>query len=738
MAKFKPENDAFRLKEAMRFLNNLLANFDERIDDSDVFAAPAMIVAKPDLRKWFGQNVPEDIRKALEEAERDHDTILFRDDTDELLRCMWCQEAVRPRLRTFLAGVAPRERKGVDPFGARFAEFCSLMHLGELESDLLLASYLVWADVLEWPTRESSRCNNREARTEALAMFVDRSLPEVRAALASDAPLMRCGALDEDLEFSRGLSDFFCGASREPLASRFYRKDAEKPLPWEFFGTLASKHGALLRKLLAKGAGPAHVLLYGAPGTGKTSFARALAKEAGRTCWFVAQSPSDGDGRRRGGGPVADGSSPAMRFAALRAADGRLDPDKDLLVVDEADDMLGGSGGGFSFGPFGGGGAVRDKGLLNSVMDGLKTPVLWISNAPARNMDESSRRRFDYAIRFDALTDSQRAAVWRNQVREARLGSLVDAGMAADFAAKWPVSAGGIANVLRNVKRLKPSKKDVRGLVESLMEPHCELMGLRAADDRLRPAKDYSLEGLSLSSSVPLPRIVEAARAFRAEQEANPGARGPDQPRLNLLLSGPPGTGKTEFVKFLGAELGAKTVVKMGSDLLSMWVGGTEKNIARAFRQAEDEDAILFLDEVDGLLRSRGMAERSWEITQVNELLHRMENFRGILVCATNFSDNLDPATVRRFTFKVAFDYLSNDGKALFFGRFFGVPLSARDRAELDSIPDLAPGDFRTVRQSLRYLGATPCAADLLRALREESEAKRDRGGGARGRRIGF
>ena len=67
----------------------------------------------------------------------------------------------------------------------------------------------------------------------------------------------------------------------------------------------------------------------------------------------------------------------------------------------------------------------------------------------------------------------------------------------------------------------------------------------------------------------------------------------------------------------------------------------------------------------------------------------------------------------------------------------FGVPLAARDRAELSAIPDLAPGDFRTVRQSMRYLGGARDAAALLRALREESDAKRDRGA-SRDRRIGF
>ena len=730
MAKYKPENDSFRMKEAMRFLCNLLGNYDGWIGDNDVFVAPAELATRSDVRAWFRAALPPELRKNLQAADRDRDSVCFADPLPELFRCLWCQRPVRPYLRKFLAGLAPSPRKGSDAFEKRVGEFCSLLHLGKLERDLLLVGYFIWIDLLEWPNSRDCR-GNRDGRVEALAMYADRSVPEVRAALAADAPLVRSGAFDEDLDFSRDLTGFFSGIDKEPLANRFYRKDPEKPLPWDFFGKLAARHGALLSRMLAPGAGPANVLLYGAPGTGKTSFARALAARTGRVCYFVSQDPG-ADAR-----PGEAGRAPAaMRFSALRVADGRVDPDRSLLVVDEADDLLGGPSGGGPFDSvFGGGASGAVKGLLNSVLDDMKTPVVWISNAPARSMDESSRRRFDYAIRFDALTDAQRAAVWRNQVSEAGLGRLVDAGMAAEFAAKWPVSAGGIAGVLRNVKRLKPAKAEVRALVESLMAPHCELLGVDPADERLRPARDYSLEGLSLVSSVPLPRLVEAARSFRGELGGAPSGRGPDVPRFNLLLSGPPGTGKTEFVKHLGVQTGAKVVVKMGSDLLSRWVGGTEENIARAFREAEAEDAILFLDEADGLLRARGKADHSWEVSQVNELLHRMENFGGILVCATNFADDLDPATMRRFTFKVAFDYLSDEGKAIFFERFFATPLSARDRAELASIPDLAPGDFRTVRQGLRYLGGAPDAAALLRALREESEAKRDRG--AR-RKLGF
>lgn len=126
---------------------------------------------------------------------------------------------------------------------------------------------------------------------------------------------------------------------------------------------------------------------------------------------------------------------------------------------------------------------------------------------------------------------------------------------------------------------------------------------------------------------------------------------------------GSPGTGKTEFVKYLGKATGGKVLVKMGSDILSKWVGGTKENIRSAFTEAETENAILFLDEIDGLVQDRTMAGHSWEVTQVNELLYQMENFKGMMVGATNFMSNLDAAIMRRFTFKLQFDYLEDERK---------------------------------------------------------------------------
>jgi SpoVK/Ycf46/Vps4 family AAA+-type ATPase len=105
------------------------------------------------------------------------------------------------------------------------------------------------------------------------------------------------------------------------------------------------------------------------------------------------------------------------------------------------------------------------------------------------------------------------------------------------------------------------------------------------------------------------------------------------------------------------------------------------------------------------------------------------------MVAATNFCRNLDPATMRRFTFKLEFGYLDDAGKKLFFERMFKTQLSQEDAAELEGICNLAPGDFRTVRQEMFYLGEGQSNAELITALKEECSLKKD---GTSHTKIGF
>ena len=94
----------------------------------------------------------------------------------------------------------------------------------------------------------------------------------------------------------------------------------------------------------------------------------------------------------------------------------------------------------------------------------------------------------------------------------------------------------------------------------------------------------------------------------------------------------------------------------------------------------------------------------------------------------------LDPAVARRFTFKIELDYLTSAGKRHFFKRFFDADLSSEEECALDRIECLTPGDFRTVRQELYYLGDDVGNADRIAALEEEVRARSV----GRHSRIGF
>ncbi len=111
----------------------------------------------------------------------------------------------------------------------------------------------------------------------------------------------------------------------------------------------------------------------------------------------------------------------------------------------------------------------------------------------------------------------------------------------------------------------------------------------------------------------------------------------------------------------MAQELGRECVIKKASDLLSPFVGETEKNIAKAFYTAEKQGHILVIDEADSFIYSRESAIRSWEVTQVNEFLTQLETFRGICICTSNRRTSMDAAAMRRFSFKVPFIYAKAD-----------------------------------------------------------------------------
>ena len=160
---------------------------------------------------------------------------------------------------------------------------------------------------------------------------------------------------------------------------------------------------------------------------------------------------------------------------------------------------------------------------------------------------------------------------------------------------------------------------------------------------------------------------------------------------------------------------------KRASDLLSMWVGGSEKAIAAAFAEAQAKGALLLIDEAEALLFERSEARRAFEVSQVNEMLTWMERHPLPFVCTTNLPECLDDAVPRRFTLKLRFMALDAVGGALAFRRILGC-------APPGPLPEgLTPGDFSVVRRKAELLGEDRPTC-LAAWLAEELAAK----GGAR------
>ena len=128
---------------------------------------------------------------------------------------------------------------------------------------------------------------------------------------------------------------------------------------------------------------------------------------------------------------------------------------------------------------------------------------------------------------------------------------------------------------------------------------------------------------------------------------------------------------------------------------------------------------MLIFDEADSFLQDRNNAQRSWEITKVNEMLTQMEKHTYPFVCTTNLMDKLDKASLRRFTFKVKYDYMTSEQRTAAFKHFFNIP-----NINLSHLNLLTPGDFVVVKDKAEILGFMENKEELIKMLEMEQQNK--------------
>ena len=524
--------------------------------------------------------------------------------------------------------------------------------------------------------------------------------------VSNKGTLKQMGIVDEDLDISKRIGMFLDGHSGNDLDSLYFRVYEGDCVPYKKLCRKDPKVEMAFNLLKhAKVGDGLNIFFYGVEGTGKTELAKAIAKELKRPLVLTNIST---EGVHR---DSKENSVVRTRMGSILYAATKYQKRKAILLVDESDVILN----------------CCEKGALNFFLEQIKIPVIWISNN-ITYIENSTLRRFDYSVRFDRPDVERREQVWESVVGEQGAKSIVAEEEVKRFAAEFQITAGGITQAIAGTKKLLASgcKVDPLKSIRTIAEAQADLLGLDmeyANRDKESRAPRYLLDALNTDADIP--KILKVMNLF--DEKWKNMQKGDRADSLNMLLYGAPGTGKTEFAKHLARTLNRKLIIKKASDLMNCYVGETEKNIRKMFREAEEKKAILFLDEADSLIRDRSGAVRNWEVTQVNEMLTQMENFKGIFIAATNFEGELDTASRRRFALKVKFGYLKPEGiEALWKGFFPQVEMPAAAR----ELRMLTPGDFNAAYATLRFYDESELTADtVLNALKSEISYKDGREG---------
>ena len=541
-------------------------------------------------------------------------------------------------------------------------------------------------------------------RGPAMSVLLGKSAPAVQSRFGADKPLLRSGLVsidrDGDPEVARRLHRLATvpATDRRDVSHLLLDAAPTSELDWQDFNHVAEDRDHLesvLTGALASGEPGVNILLYGPPGTGKTEFCKVLARRLGVTLYSAGEADEEGDE------PTRDERLKELRLAQRLLAGER----SSLILFDEMEDLLSDPFAGLSlFGRSFGSGTRGSKVYLHRLLEEAPAPTLWTMND--RQVSGTILRRFMFAFELRLPTAAVRQRIWARQLGMNGIKAGVDdvRRLAATFEATPGVAAGVTAAARLAGGDMDAVRRGVRSLSRLL---RCDRPP-QATPERF----DLSLVRADIDPAVLADRLANSRERH-----------------FSLCLQGPPGTGKSALVRYLAERLGLEVVQKRASDLLSKWVGDTEKHIADAFAEARDSGAFLVFDEADSLLADRRLAERNWEVSQVNEMLTWMESHPLPFACTTNLVDHLDPATLRRFVFKIALGYLTPEQAATAFRGYFALtPPPA-----LASLATLTPGDFAVVRHKagvLRQLQDPETLTDMLRA---ECGAKRE---GIRG--IGF
>ncbi|MDH0450857.1 AAA family ATPase [Shewanella sp. GD04112] len=447
-----------------------------------------------------------------------------------------------------------------------------------------------------------------------------------------------------------------------------------------------------------------NILLYGKAGTGKTELARTLAKTVKRSLLEV-KSEQLIENRYRSNSSY--GKATTLRLAHLNLLQGLLSGSEDsLLLVDECEALFLQADEQYS------------KERVMQALEQNRVPAIWITNH-VDLLEPSFIRRFKLVMEVPVPDEPFAYAIQQQLLTSLKVSEDYRL-LLAEKPNVTPAMVGNAAHVAMTLK-LKGGKAE--SIVDEVIEATLEACGEETPPPKYQGELAFDSSMFSFKHNGSSTTEVLAS-INHAVEHALP---------IRVMLSGPTGTGKTAWVHHLAQMHGYELMHIKCSDVLSKYVGDSEQNVARLFRQAHKQQKLMLIDEVDSLLSKRDSAHALYEVQLVNELLSQLECNTMPVFAATNALASIDSAVMRRFDVKLECDYLNSEQRQALYKQVFGVKrLTNQEISTLNTLNQLTPGDFAILARRQRFEPKRDHRATALVLLTAENNRKQGQP------RIGF
>lgn len=564
-----------------------------------------------------------------------------------------------------------------------FEEIRGFWNFSDAEMSALL--YCVTATILE---RFTSILNNFsvKSRQRIIMAALNLKASNFHCLFGINSALRKRGVIDENYVCNDDILDFISNGAEGYCENMVSKIEPSISFGLDTFG-LKEMELKIVKGLLQSGK-RCKILFYGLPGTGKTAFANSLAKELGKPVFSDKKNSNSKSNR--------------MKFLLpCRVAEQQ----NGIALFDEVDSYIESNVGIFKK-------SNCDKGEINEILDKAEGKSIWITNS-IDGMDESTRRRFTFSIGFKNVSECLKKHSILSALESTNLKPVMYKDI-SKICEKYSLSPAGISLAIENAAVVaNGNEHKILPIIDSFASAYATLRGESDFTKKPKTCSD-KFDSKIINADCDIQKLLTTLRSYQ-----NAKLAGDVNSSMNLLFFGVSGTGKSEFAKYIAETLDCPLIVKRMSDILSKFVGEAEQNIASAFSEAEVKNGVLLIDEADSLFSDRNLAQQRYEISQVNEFLSQMDDFRGILICTTNLFESFDSATMRRFQKKIKFSPPTNEGIKSLLEKYFSIDANTANTLDLETLDGICAGDFKNVYEQLRFEG-NPTTSEIINTLQRE------------------